>query len=391
MKHLRALWPLLAVLAASSASALAAPTYELRMVAKGMTPSGAPAPVLAPNLVLSKSAVNFGLVDLGSTVQETVVLTNTGTGPAVLAVGELAAPFSRTHNCPASLAPQASCEVTGAFTAASTAPAEGVLTIAAAGSATAQLTLSGSGKGVLAIQGFGGYPGFTDTPVGRTVQRDYYITNTSAQSVTITRPVIAGAAYSSLVPCMTTTTRTLAPGASCLERVQFTPSAASRYTGTLSVQQSNGATPASFALDASGVAPAYSSQLVQGATVQISSATNWRVWMRSEVRIDAATGLLVVDGFLTTSGSGSLPIGNYGMVLTGPAGTSSTIHKIVSHLSNRQVSNAVPVVPGSYVLADTGDRYRLSFTIDANLRIGSYSLTNGGVAAGSFTLTEAMD
>jgi hypothetical protein len=368
-----------------------AATYEFRMAAKGLAAVAAVADVKLPNLELSSPAVEFGMVALGSPVQQTVVLTNTGAGPAVLSIGSLAAPFALTHNCPATLAPQASCELVGTFTAADTVRAQAMLSVSATGGAPAQVTFAGSGQSTLSIQGWGGYQQFLDVPTGRTIQRDFYITNTSSQPVTISRPVLTGTGYSTLLPCMTGASLTLAPGAACRQRVQFSTAVVSSYPGTLAVSQTDGGTPTTYALNATGVVPVYSSVLTTGSTLQISNSTNWKVWVRAEARIDAAAGLIVVDTFLTSSGTGGLPIGDYGMNLTGPNGSIDARHKIVSHLSNTRVSNAVPVAPGNYAVGDLAKTYQLRFTVDASRSITSYSLTLNGAAAGTVSLTQTMD
>lgn len=364
------------------------------MVSKGLTPTGAPAPAPppAPRLVLSKTAVNFGTVAPGTPVQEAVVLTNEGSGPAQLVLGAPSAPFALSHDCPAQLAATASCTLTASFTPTQAGAAEGLLTVAASGSAPVQVTLSGAGAADLTISGFGAYPAFLNVPVGRTIQRDFYISNASAQSVTITKPVVSGAGYSALTTCMDAVSlKTLAPGAVCLVRVQVAPSSVGSHAGAVSVSASSGGASASYALHTSGVAPTYSSTLVANGAVQVANSTNWKLTMRPEARIDAATGLLVVDAFLSSSGSGALPIGNYGLTLTGPAGASNATHKIVSHLSNVRVTNAVPAAPGTYVVGDPGGMLKMTFSVSSTLRITSYSLTLNNAPTSSMTLTQDMD
>jgi alpha-tubulin suppressor-like RCC1 family protein len=104
---------LAAVLAApllAGADTAANAAYVLRL------PLGAVAAATLPtSLVLSTTNVDFGSVAVTENVTAAVTLSNTGLATEAVAVTDPVTPFSLAHDCPAELAPAASCTLTFTF------------------------------------------------------------------------------------------------------------------------------------------------------------------------------------------------------------------------------------------------------------------------------------
>ena len=71
-------------------------------------------PAAGPAVSATPTSASFGTVTVGaSSSPQTVTISNTGSGSATgMSVGAAPAGFSRTHNCPATLAAGASCTIT---------------------------------------------------------------------------------------------------------------------------------------------------------------------------------------------------------------------------------------------------------------------------------------
>lgn len=96
---------------------------------------------------LSPASLNFPPVDIGSSSQQTVTLTNSGT--ALLLLYSIGIPagtaFTETNNCPPALSPTASCTVTATFTPTSSGAQSAALTVVdSAGSQSVSLSSTGA-------------------------------------------------------------------------------------------------------------------------------------------------------------------------------------------------------------------------------------------------------
>ncbi|MBC3841165.1 choice-of-anchor D domain-containing protein [Streptacidiphilus sp. 4-A2] len=101
----------------------------------------------APILSASPASLSFGNQAVGSTsAAQTVTITDTGTAAAAISSLGTAAPFAETGNCPASLAPGASCDASVSFTPGAAGTASGALTVASnASDPSLTVALSGTG------------------------------------------------------------------------------------------------------------------------------------------------------------------------------------------------------------------------------------------------------
>ena len=188
---------------------------------------GVPALSLSPAALTFKSPLNV------SSASQQVSVQNTGTAPLQISSiwlgGSNADQFTRTHNCPRSLAVNGHCEVTVQFKPTSIG---GSLT------KTAQLNLAApASPGSVALTGIIDVPTYAATPnpvqfgdqrvaAGPTAWKVVNLMNTGTAPLTITEFKVGGPNKeqfsfnrSTSTPC-----RTLNPGASCTVNVRFDPS-----------------------------------------------------------------------------------------------------------------------------------------------------------------------
>ncbi len=99
-------------------------------------------------LVVSASGLTFGLVDVGASVSQTLMLTNTTTAALPLATPAASGDFSASTTCGTSLPAKSSCTVTVNFLPSTTGPRSGTLNFALANVAGALASSNLSGTGV---------------------------------------------------------------------------------------------------------------------------------------------------------------------------------------------------------------------------------------------------
>jgi hypothetical protein len=203
--------------------------------------------------LISPTAFDFGNVATGTTSpSQTVTITNVGgaTQPVNLA-GGAAGDFGGSTNCPASLAPGASCSIFYAFKPTATGPDTGSTTLSVNGQ-----IVSFSFKG---IGGTTNAPAFLISPLSFDFGNVPSGETSSPQTVTITNVSgapqalnLAGGAAGDFGGS-TNCPATLAPGASCEVFYAFKPTAMGAETGstTLSVHGQN----VSFSFKGTGIDP----------------------------------------------------------------------------------------------------------------------------------------
>ena len=243
----------------------------------GSGTSGTPAS--APVLSASSNVVAFGTVQAGSVGTSNLVLANTGNAPLTFTAPPTVrgdAAFSSSTNCGATLAANDSCTVVVSFAPTSNASSTGSLSVAtnAAGSPfTAVLSGTGS-RQAIAVSSTSSLD-FGQIPVGDFTSASVVLTNRGNATMNLlAAPALTGdSAFAASTSCAST----LAPGASCITMVTFTPTAAATSTGRLnfSTDAPNGL--ASVALSGTGVmgyaVSSPSSLLFQGTLIGQVSAT----------------------------------------------------------------------------------------------------------------------
>ena len=198
-------------------------------------------------LLVTPSPAPFGNVVLGTTPSPTQILTlrNDGSVTATgVTIGALAAPFSRTTTCGATLAAGATCTITVTFTPTTAVTSNASLTIAASVTVNgAPVAISGTGVPTTRAASVTPSPlAFGNWATG-TVSNPLPLTVTNTGNVALAGGTFT---FSAATPFTRITTgtfpagapncaATLALGASCTIKVAFTPTATGLVSRTLTV------------------------------------------------------------------------------------------------------------------------------------------------------------
>ena len=323
---------------------------------QSVTLSGIGTPAPAPQAVLSPSSLSFGSQNTGTTfAAQTITLSNTGT--AALSVGSIAitgvsaSAFSQTNTCGATLAANASCTISVAFTPQ------------VVGAFTAAITVTDNASGSpqsASVSGTGTAPPVPQavlTPTSLVFASQLLNTTSAAQTITLSNPGTATLAISSIsltgssssaYARTTTCGATLAAGANCTISVTFTPTAASTLVAAISVADNAGGSPQSVALSGTATNPATFALAASPATQAVNpgSAANFNI------QISSSGGTFIDSVALSVTG---LPAGFTGTfsapsVTPGNAGATSvlTIQTASQYASIR--GSLIPTAPVLVVL-----------------------------------------
>jgi Abnormal spindle-like microcephaly-assoc'd, ASPM-SPD-2-Hydin/NHL repeat len=162
---------------------------------------------------------------------QTVVLSNSGTGPLTITSIAATGDFSQTNNCGSSVAPGVSCTISVSFTPQATGTRTGTLVVTDNDSSGSQtVNLSGTGSSTA--------PTVTISPASLVFPAQLVNTRSAAQTVTVTNNgkiavAISGFATSGDFSQTNNAPSSLAAGKSCTIRVTFTPTATGTRTGSL--------------------------------------------------------------------------------------------------------------------------------------------------------------
>ena len=193
-------------------------------------------------VTLSASALNFGVIAVGSTSSsQTITVTNASASAIGLTTIGITGDFADTTTCGSSIAAGANCTVSVTFTPAAAGTRTGSLTITlSTGAQTVSLTgigSSSSASGVLSL---------SPSPV--TFNNGYTIGDNPSQAVTVTNTSASSAGIAAIAlsgdPSLTQRNNcpaSLAAGATCTITVTFQPVAYGTFTSTLTLTESNGA------------------------------------------------------------------------------------------------------------------------------------------------------
>lgn len=218
----------------------------------------------APEVGLSQAALDFGSVTFGvRSIARTVTLSNNGT--AAMTIGSIASTsseFAATHNCPASLAVDASCVISVTFTPVNANVAESVVITTNALSSPNSIVLTGLGTAAtmpaLTWQPAASGLTFASTVVGVTsASQSLTLVNQGPGTALIGSLGLAGADASSFAIASGSTCRaglSLAANASCSVVVSFVPGSTGAKTANLQVV-SNATPPGDVVLTGSGASP----------------------------------------------------------------------------------------------------------------------------------------
>lgn len=197
-------------------------------------------PDTTPVLVVSPGLLDFGStpVDTSPAIQQ-VLLRNSGKGPASLE-WSTALPFQiSSTSCSASLAVGAECTLGVRFTPQEVGAKEGTLSIASnGGNASVQLRAVAEALPVstVDVSPSGSHSFGTSVVIASTVSNTYTLSNSGNAPATNVVASLSGAADMSIATNSCGTSQspgTLAAGASCTVKVNWTPAADGQVTGTL--------------------------------------------------------------------------------------------------------------------------------------------------------------
>jgi hypothetical protein len=309
----------------------------------------APAPVFTP------AAVNFGNQRVATTVSQNLTLANNGTAPLNISAITLSgsAEFNETNNCPASLAPGASCTVSVAFKPLSRGSKTATLSFTSPQPFTASAALSGTG--IAPVAGLTPSLNFAPQVVQTTTTQAATLTNSGDASLTIASIATTGD-FTQTNNCGTS----LAAGASCTIQVSFTPTVSGARTGSLVVNDDDpAASQQTSALSGTGldysIAASPASVNVAAGTTAVYTTTVSALGGTYSNSVSLSCSGLPVSAFCTfspasvvpgatsasatlliTSGSGQhgvkkTPAGTYNITISGVSGSlkRSTVVKLV--------------------------------------------------------------
>lgn len=156
-------------------------------------------------LAVSAAGLNFGLVDVGASVSQTMLLTNNTTSALSLTFPATSGDFTSANTCGGVVPAQSTCSVTTTFTPSATGPRTGTLNFALANLVGAVASTNLSGTGI----------DFTQTVGPSSAQT---IAGLATSTTGLTTP-IAGFNHAVTLSCTTT-----APASTCLpSATNFTP------------------------------------------------------------------------------------------------------------------------------------------------------------------------
>jgi hypothetical protein len=191
---------------------------------------------LVPGASLSTAQLVFGgqLVNTSSLAQ-TVIFTNSGSGAVNIASVASSANFTDTTNCSGSIPAGASCSINVLFTPAATGPLSGAITITDdAGTQVAALQGQGVSKGLAVSPSFAI---FGAQQLGATSQaQTLIVTNTGTVALTL-NPITISNNFTESDQCSSVT---LQAGASCSISLSFSPTATGMLSGSLVVSDTTG-------------------------------------------------------------------------------------------------------------------------------------------------------
>jgi FG-GAP-like repeat/Abnormal spindle-like microcephaly-assoc'd, ASPM-SPD-2-Hydin len=204
-------------------------------------------------ITLSPTTLSFGNEAIGTTsVSKTVTVTNTGT--ALLTIGSIAASVDfavSSTTCGATLAAQAKCMVSVAFTPPALGPFTGTLTFVDSGAASPQ-TVSLKGTGVAQVSWTPTSLTFTNRAVETTsVARVVTLTNNLPTALSVSGISFTGTDPGDFAQTSTCGNSVAAKG-KCTISVTFTPQATGSRTATLNVSDGASNSPQTVSLKGTG-------------------------------------------------------------------------------------------------------------------------------------------
>jgi hypothetical protein len=271
---------------------------------------GSPCPAAGPNVGATPGSLAFGSVNTGSSSgSQAITVTNSGGGAATgMTYGAAPAGFSRTHNCPASLAAGASCTINVTFSPTAAQAYGGNITITGSGGTNIAVSLSGTGAaaGAPNVAASTGSLAFGSVSVGQTSPgQTITVTNTGAVAASNMSYPAAPAKFNKSGTCAGAT---LGAGASCTIVLSYSPTAAGADNATYTFTGGGKSFP--IALSGTGVTgtPPPTGQLSMVTSVTMPATTVGAASAPQSVSVSNIGGAAVTVSSITSSNAGEFAV-----------------------------------------------------------------------------------
>ncbi|MDE1152038.1 MAG: choice-of-anchor D domain-containing protein [Micavibrio sp.] len=244
-----------------------------------------------PQILLSATQLSFSDVSINtSSAAQTVTVKNSGDATLTLSSITLSdtTNYSLTNGCSTTLAAGASCSLSLAFTPKTTGSHSATVTLVNNSqniqNNQQQITLSGNGAAQASPQASLSLSSlaFASTLVGKSSTMTTVLSNTGTGALTLSNVAVSG---STVFTTANTCNGTVAAGSSCNLTVTFTPTAATSYSGTLTVTDNSG-----------GVTGATQTASLSGSGTNTSAAITYNLYAMPDPGAGQPGG-----GFLTTA------------------------------------------------------------------------------------------
>lgn len=340
----------------------------------------------APAVSLSPASVTFSGVSVGSTGTSAVQLSNSGTAPlAITSITASGTGFSQGNNCPGSLAPAASCQITVTFAPANAAPHSGAVTVQtnAAGSPHTVPLVAGNVTAPAATLSAASV-NFADVVVNTTASSSIRLSNTGSAALSVSSITVTGGFFSSPSnDCPSS----LAAGASCVIGISYSPTSAGSHSGQLSILSSASTSPTVATISGTAV-PAPAPALTLSSTILAfgPQAVGSQSAPQAVVLTNTGNATLSLDS-VTVSGDYTLAGCTAGSSLAAGASCSLTVVFKPAAGGSRpgavQVASNAPGGPHSISLSGTG-------TTSPGIALSTAALDFGSVPSESTVLLRVI-
>ena len=280
---------------------------------------------------------------------KTVTLTNNQSVPLNISSVTTTGDYSAS-GCPSSLGANSSCSINITFTPTAIGSRTGTLTVADDASTSPQ-TLSLSGTGIFNVYLSPTSLLFSSTSVGSTsAAQTATLTNNQSTSLTVNSVTTTGPFAATSCPA------TIAPGGSCVISVTFSPTAAGKFPGTLTVVDSASSSPQTASLKGSAVAATLTSITVAPANPSIAAGTTQQ--FTATGNYDNGTTQDLTSSVTWTSSTTSAATINSAGLATAVAVGASTITATSGSVSGSTVLTvtsptlvSISVTPADFIIA----------------------------------------
>ncbi len=356
----------------------------------------APAPSQTYLLSASTSTVSFGNAMVGSTMSQTMTLTNSGTGNVTISQAAITgAGFSFTG-----------CSGTVTVAAGQSMPLSVNFAPTSAGSATGSLNIvsnASNSPAAISLSGTGIQPQISVTPasasfgnvmVGASGSQSFTIKNTGTATLSVTQATLAGTGFSL---SGLTLPLSVASGASSTFSLGFAPASASSFSGSLTLVSNAPSSPLVVSLAGTGVTQTLQLSVTPSSLSFGSIATGTSTTKTVTLTNTGNTGVSISQ--ITEAGAGFTAAG-LSLPLTLAAGASTSFTVTFDPATVGSLSGSVTVTstasnsPATIALTGTGVQPQISVVPSSvsfsNVTVGatntqSVTIQNTGTANLSVT------